>query len=63
MALEIYKALSLSRELRRQAEAMSDSEHEVSRKIMKHLADIDDHQYPNRKYDTRKPRKPKKGGA
>ena len=61
MALDIYKALSLSSTLRRQVEAMSDKEHELNRKIMKDLADIDDHQDPNRKYDTRKQQKTKKG--
>jgi hypothetical protein len=61
MALEIYKALSLSGHLRHQVETMSDKDHELRRKMMKDLADIDDYETPNRKYDTREGRKPKKG--
>jgi hypothetical protein len=63
LALEIYKALLLSCDLRRQVDAMSDKEHELSRKIMKDLAGVDNYQAPNRSYDTRQRRKPKKGGA
>jgi hypothetical protein len=54
MALNIYNALSFSKILRAQVEAMSDQEHEQNRAIMTKLANIDDYQAPNRKYDTRK---------
>ena len=61
MALDIHKALSFSKILRAQVEAMSDQEQEQSRAIMKEFANIDDYQAPNREYDTRKPQKTKKG--
>jgi hypothetical protein len=61
MALNIYKALCFSKILRAQVEAMSDQEHDQNRAIMKKIGSSDDYEAPNRKYDTRKREKTKKG--
>ncbi len=50
---DLVTAVAFSRILREQVEAMSDQDHEVSRQMMKSLADIDDYEAPNRKFATR----------